>query len=240
MEARSRLVVHTVDGRLRIAELRCQPPITLRRTGAAEISIVGTAAGPLGGDRLSLDIVIGAGASLTIGSVAATLVHPGVHGDESRLDINVDVGEGASLAWSPRPTVAVAGCRHRTASSISLADESSKLHWMDVLVRGRSGESSGRISQRTVIDRAGRPLLRHTVGFGDDPVADAVALGGHRIVCGVVGVGEAAMPAAAGAGPAAAWASHPLAADAIAWTAVGRDVASVHAALAAAALARNG
>lgn len=228
MHARSRLAVDTVGGRLRITELRSQPPLTLRRTGPAEISIVGSAAAPLGGDRLALDVVVGAGTSVAIGSIAATLAYPGVSGDESHFDITVSVGPGAALEWAPQPTVAVAGCRHHTSSAVVLADESSRLRWRDVIVRGRSGEPSGEMTQRLDVTRAGRALLRNEVSFGRDPMLDLVSVGDHRIVAGAVVVGEPSPPAGSGGGVAAAWACHPLAVDATAWTVLGRDLAAVN------------
>lgn len=232
MEAWSRIVVATVGGRLRVVELRSAPPLTLRRTGPAEISIVGSAAAPLGGDRLALDVIVGAGTSISIRSVAATLAYPGVGGDGSQLDITAEVGPDASLDWAPQPTVAVDGCRHRSSSVIELVDESSRLRWIDVMVRGRSGERSGSMSQCMVIDRAGRPVLRNEVAFGADRAADAVSFGAHRIVANAVVVGGPSAPAAAaGVVAGTAWASHPLAGDTTAWTALGDDLAAVRAAL---------
>lgn len=231
MEARSCVVVETVGGRLRITRLCSQPPLTLRRTGTAEISIVGSAAAPLGGDRLALDVVVGAGTSIAIRSVAATLAYPGVSGDLSNLDVTVFVGPDASLDWSPQPTVAVAGCRHHASSTLVLADESSRLRWCDVMVRGRWREPSGTMRQRIDVERAGRPLLRNEVAFGTDAAIDAASFAGYRIVAGAVVVGEASVRAGAGSGAGTAWASHPLAADATAWTVLGDELAAVRSAL---------
>ncbi|WP_162942026.1 urease accessory protein UreD [Desertimonas flava] len=231
MEARSRIVVESIAGRLRVAELRSEPPLTLRRTGPAEISIVGSAAAPLGGDRLALDVVVGAGASLVVRSVAASLAYPGVSGDESTLDVSVTVGPGAALDWAPQPTVAVTGCRHHARSSIALADESSRLRWCDVMVRGRSGERSGAMRQRLDVDRAGRPLLRNEVAIGGNAGIDDASFGDHRVIAGAVRVGEQAGAAAAGTDGLVAWACHPLAPDAGAWTVLGRNLAGVRAAL---------
>lgn len=234
MEAAARLVVDTVDGRMRIAVMRSQPPLTLRRTGPTEVAIVGTAAGPLGGDRLALEVVVGAGTALAVRSVAAMIALPGAGGGESRLDVTVTVGPGARLDWAPQPTVAAARCRHATTSRIALADETSHLRWADLVVRGRSGERAGTMRQRTDVDRAGRPLLRTEVVVGADPAVDAVTLGPRRVVAGFVAVGDTAGPAAAGEVDGADWARHPLAADAVAWTVTGDDVAAVGRALDAA------
>src|SRR5580698_4448205 len=63
MIARSRAVI-AAGGKL--AELACQPPLTLRQVAGGEagtcaLCLVGTAAGPLAGDDLELELVVGPG-----------------------------------------------------------------------------------------------------------------------------------------------------------------------------------
>ncbi|RZU48987.1 UreD urease accessory protein [Krasilnikovia cinnamomea] len=82
MRAAARIVAEA-DGRggTRLSVLRGEPPLLLRRTGAAggpaTVHLVGGAAGPLGGDDLRLDVEVGPGAWLEVRSVAATLALPG-------------------------------------------------------------------------------------------------------------------------------------------------------------------
>jgi urease accessory protein len=60
-----------------LGELHCAPPLTLRQVrgedpGACELRLVGTAAGPLAGDDLSLSLRLQAGARAALGARAAT------------------------------------------------------------------------------------------------------------------------------------------------------------------------
>ena len=66
--------------------LRSDGPLALRETPRG-VYLVGTAAGPLGGDDLALDIDVGPGACLVIRSAAAMLLLPGPEGGESALRI---------------------------------------------------------------------------------------------------------------------------------------------------------
>ena len=62
MKAHAALTVARRGSRSVITELRSAPPLTLRRTGipgaTAQVHVVGTAAGPLGGDSLRLDVSV--------------------------------------------------------------------------------------------------------------------------------------------------------------------------------------
>ncbi|WP_460370693.1 urease accessory protein UreD, partial [Actinocorallia lasiicapitis] len=89
-------------GRPRLTRLRSDGPIALRDTPEG-LFIVGAGAGPLGGDRLRLDIEVKAGATLRIRSVAAALALPGT-GGESRYTIDARVD--GHLDFAPEPTVA--------------------------------------------------------------------------------------------------------------------------------------
>lgn len=164
MRARAAVEVVATAGRSRCTVLRCDPPFTFRQTGEV-LSWVGTAAGPVGGDALALTVDVGSGAELTLGSVAASLVHPGPTGAASSTDVRVAVGSGASLRWRPRPVVLVRGCDHHAETTIDLADDAVLL-WREEVVLGRHGEEPGSLRQRLTIDRAGRPLLRTEVAVG--------------------------------------------------------------------------
>ncbi|MDX6744691.1 urease accessory protein UreD [Actinocorallia sp. A-T 12471] len=164
------------DGRTRLTRLRSDGPIALRETPDG-VYLVGAAAGPLGGDRLRLDIEVGAGASLTIRSVATALAMPGDGESVYTIDARVD----GHLDFAPEPTVAVRGCRHRAVTRIDLGP-SATLRWLEELVLGRHNEPPGLHTSRIDITRSGHPLLRHELRA--DPtsrsraiLADAKAIG---------------------------------------------------------------
>ncbi len=167
-------------GTTRLPVLASQVPLVLRRTPDA-VYLVGGAAGPLGGDVLSLSITVGPGAFLRLRSAAASIALPGLDGLESVLRVTVTVAAGGRLEYLPEPVVVADGARHATLVSVSLAAGASLL-LRDELLLGRHGEAGG--SARSVVraDYDGAPLLRHSVSVsGHDQVSRGPAvLAGHR------------------------------------------------------------
>ena len=174
------------DGRCTV--LRSAPPMTFRVTPGG-LRLVGSAAGPVGGDRLRLDLRVADGGSLTVRGVAASLVHPGPHAEPSSMD--VDVGAGATLRWLSSPMILIRGCDHTTTVTIRLG-EGGRLLWRDEVVLGREGETSGSLRQRLRVDRAGRPLVRNdlTVGPRWPGSLGPAGTDGARVVATVIAVGE--------------------------------------------------
>lgn len=193
MRASARVVAET-DGRggTRLAVLRGESPLLLRRTGprrdGVTVHLVGGAAGPLRGDDLRLDVEVGPGARLEVRSVAATLALPGRAGSPpSRLAVHATVGAGAFLRWWPEPLIAAAGCDHRAVTRVDVA-AGGRLVWRDDLVCGRHGEAAGDVRMDTTIRYAGTMLYRHdlAVGPGAPGWAGAAVLGGGRAAGSVV------------------------------------------------------
>src|SRR5699024_4305863 len=94
----------------RLARLRSDGPFRVRPGGAngfdpwtggardvARVAVSAATAGPLGGDRLAFEVAVGDGATLVLVDTSATLVLPGVHGEPSRVDYRVRVGDDATL-----------------------------------------------------------------------------------------------------------------------------------------------
>jgi urease accessory protein len=144
--------------------LRSSPPLTFRRA-AGDLHLVGTAAGPVGGDELRLAVDVDPDAELTVRSVAASMAFPGPTGAASSLTIDVTVGAGGTLRWLVQPTVLVQGCDHRVVVRARLASGAS-LVWREQVVSGRHEEPGGSLLQRLRVDLAGRPLLRSDVAVG--------------------------------------------------------------------------
>lgn len=236
MEAGARIVAEA-DGRggTRLAVLRGESPLLLRRTGTragarATVHLVGGAAGPLRGDDLRLDIEVGPGAVLDIRSVAASIALPGRPGaPPSRLAVSATVAPGATLRWLPEPLVAVADCRHE---AIGIADvaESGNLTWRDDLVCGRHGEAAGDVRADVTVRYAGTTLYRHELSVGPDAPgwSGAAVLGGGRAVGAVIFAGAALPPAGLPGGTAAVM---QLAGPGVLATAIGADIRQVRAAL---------
>ncbi len=228
MIARGRLVMEVDSGgRSRLTGLRSEGPLVLRPTTASEVHLVGGAGGPLGGDVLTLEIVVGPGAELTMRTVAAAVVLPGPA--PSVVEIEVRVGEGGMLRWLPEPTVATSGCDHRCRARVVL-DAGARLVWREELIGGRHGEEGGSVSSRLSVDLGGRPLLRHQVDIGPaHPAWTSPAVGGGARCTGsllVVDPGWAGSPP----GPVVldgAAAVLPLAGPAVQVTALAADALSL-------------
>ncbi|MEU7828041.1 urease accessory protein UreD [Nonomuraea sp. NPDC049129] len=169
MRARAAVATSLADGRTVISRLSSMPPLTLRQTGPRTVRLVSTAAGPLGGDRLELDLDVAPGTSLEVGSVAGTLVLPG--DGESVMVISARVGAGAALRFAPQPTVLAAGCAHRLVVRLTLS-AGARVFWREEIVFGRYGETPGRCHARFDATYDGRPLLRQEYTVGD-PAIDA-------------------------------------------------------------------
>jgi urease accessory protein len=181
-------------GVTRLPVLASQVPLVLRRTPDA-VYVIGGAAGPIGGDELSLRISVAEGALLRVRTAAASIALPGPDGVESVLSVTIDVGAGGRLEYLPEPVVVSAGARHATVITVTLAEGASLLLRDEVLL-GRHGETGG--AARTVLraDYAGRPLLRQAleVSGADDAGLGPAMLAAHRAVGNLLQVDPATDP----------------------------------------------
>lgn len=194
MKAHARVVAERRRERSRCTTLRSAPPLTFRVTPDG-LHLVGTTAGPIGGDELTLEVTVATGAALTIRSVAAQLVLPAPRPAASSMQVSVEVGTGATLRWLPEPTVIVRGADHRTAIVIGLGPDAD-LVWRDEVVLGRDGEPGGSHLQRHRVERGGRPLLCTEVALGPawPTSAGPAGIGGARVVATTLLVGAPAGP----------------------------------------------
>jgi urease accessory protein len=165
-------------------------PLALRRTRAggpgpgAAVTVVGAMSAPLGGDLLRIEVEVGAGAGLTVGSAAATVSLPGSDGGTARYDVRIRVGDGAELHWLPEPVIAAAGSDLRMTTQVDLAP-TARLVLREEQVLGRAGEVPGRLATRLTVRRDGTPLLDQELSFGPGAIPGwdgPASLGGHRAV----------------------------------------------------------
>lgn len=184
--------------------------------------IASSAAHPVGGDELTIDIEVGPNAHADIGTVAASVVWPGPHGDRSSMRTHCVVGSGAQLTLHPEPTVAVAGADHHAITRVELADDAT-CHVVEEVALGRTDEISGRIAISLRVERDGAPLVHHDERFGDDRPPTSVSVGRARHVLTAVVVGPPAPAPASIVDADAAGSVLPVAADATVVMAVGAD-----------------
>lgn len=205
LRAAATLTVDRDSGRPRIRWTHAWP-VVLRPTGAEQVHLVHGAGGPLGGDVLSLDVRIGASASLALRSAGATIVQPGRGDGPARWDTTVAVGAGGHLDWAPEPTVVTDRAEFATSLRVTLAAGATALV-RELVVLGRHGRTGGAHRGHLAVTLDGRPLLAHTTVLdGADP-----ALTGPAGTAGARAIGTllvAGLPGPAGAGerPGVRWA----------------------------------
>lgn len=189
MRAHARIVAERRDGRTVYPVLRSDPPLTLRRA-AGDVYVVGSAAGPLAGDRTAMDVEVGAGTDVTVRGVAASILLAGPRSGPSRAEVTATLGTGARLRWLPEPAVVTARADHVAVATIRLAG-GTRLVWREELLLGRENERPGRLSTRLRVDLDGEPLLRSDLALGDadDRWRSPAIIGDHRAVgqCLLVG-----------------------------------------------------
>jgi urease accessory protein len=209
-----------------------EPPFSIRQCGE-QILVAASAAAPVGGDELSLSIVVLAGARAEVGAVASTIVLPGPTGLVSTMSTQCTVGMDAHIDWIGEPTVSVAGSDHTITTTVDL-DETATCRVVEEVSLGRSGEPSGRLRLVLRVVRGGRPLVHHDEEFGPDvPGAGSVISNGgaHHVLSEVlVGVDAGEPRVSVTDGCRVAWL--PVAADVVMILAVGPDRPSVRAAVA--------
>jgi urease accessory protein len=153
-----------------VRHLSGRPPLSLRQIrsddpSCAALCLVGSAAGPLAGDELTLDLELGRNAQARLTATGAMLAQ-GRAGQPSQVRTRVIVGEQSSLDADPGPLIVCAGSRVDVRLDIELAATSS-LNWREVLVLGRVNEPAGAVRLDWNVVRGGRPLLRQRIDLSD-------------------------------------------------------------------------
>jgi urease accessory protein len=196
-------------------DIRSEPPFAIRRSGS-RILLVSSAAAPVGGDDLALEIDVEPAAHADLGTVAATMVWPSPTPRLSVMTTTIRVGAAARLQWRPHPMVSVAGSEHLANTTVHLAADATATVVEEVAL-GRHGESSGQLELRLRVERGGRPLVHHVERFGPGvPGAGSVVSVGsarHVVQAVLVGVDAGASRSHVEPDRAAAWL--PVADDAV-------------------------
>jgi urease accessory protein len=229
-----------VTGVTRPTSIRSEAPLLLRArpstAGPLDVFMVGGAAGPLGGDCLSLAMQIGEGASVVVRSVAAMLAQPSPIGGASTLTTTADIGVGAHVDWWPEPLISVRGSDHTSATTVRCA-AGAHVRWVDEIVLGRTDESSGRLTIRQRIEVGGRPLLHHDVVF--DPAESPLGRHGpFRVIVTAASIGPASEPASTIITNDVRATRTPLSDTATTWIALAHDLTTARETLATLGLTR--
>ncbi len=171
--------------------------------------IVHPPAGVAGGDRLALDVAVGAGAWAQLTTPGAAKWYRS-SGPMAQQRLAFSVGAGATLEWLPQETIIFDGASARLETRVDLHPEAHFMAW-DITCLGRrlAGETfrHGDIRQEVVIMRDGRrqwteraivaggaALLQAPVGLNGEPVfgaflaasprvSDALVLACREVIC---------------------------------------------------------
>lgn len=198
MSARARVVTALMtragSPRSRVSEVRSEAPLALRSCNAkgpeswaahlphfARVSVVASAAGPVGGDRHRLDVIVGAGSNLLLNEISATLLLPGRDGARSRTDVRIRVEADATMIWMPEPVIAVRGCDHVNDVRIDL-DPTARLLVREEVVLGRHREASGSVRQSIRVRRGSQQVYCQDVDLGTGVGHSPVVAAGFRAV----------------------------------------------------------
>lgn len=143
------------------------PPLTLRRThdepGRCGLTLVGSAAGPLAGDDVALQLTVAAGARARLRATGASLAQ-GV-GDRV-VRTRATVGAGAELDADPGPLIVCRDAHVDVSVRLELA-AGAAVRWRELVVLGRSGEPGGTAVLDWDVGRDGRPVLRQRIDLRD-------------------------------------------------------------------------
>jgi urease accessory protein len=154
-----------------------------RADGRCELPILHTAGGLVGGDRLSIDVVLEAGSRVLLTSVAAQKVYGSVGrsrrapaGTWAEQQLHFRLAEAADLEWLPQELVLFAGGLYEQCAAVELAAGAS---WLgaEVVRLGRSsvGEGLGQGCWRSSLQ------IRRREGGGRWELVDRLELGGAAL-----------------------------------------------------------
>lgn len=168
---------------LRPTQPKDAEPLVRRAGTVARVSLVSGAAGPVGGDDFELNVCVGAGSTLLLNEISATVLLPGPRGGRSRMRINVSVEADASFVWMAEPLIAAHGCHHIHDVNINLAP-SARMLMRDQLLLGRHNEQPGNFRQNLHVRRGGETLFCQQLHVGPAALGwrSPAVVGAHKCV----------------------------------------------------------
>jgi urease accessory protein len=194
-----------------LGEVDCAPPLTLRQVYSevrdrCELRLVGTAAGPLAGDDLSVWVRLRPGAKATLRATGASVAQGRGQAGAAALSIRADLADGTDLVADPGALVVCRGSRIDVRVELTLG-AGAAVEWRELIVLGRTGEPPGRATLSWDVTRLGRPVLRQFVDLDPEtgPARSAWAslTAGCRVLACALIAGPAAGPDTVVAAPTA-------------------------------------
>ncbi|WP_282857557.1 urease accessory protein UreD [Pseudoclavibacter helvolus] len=168
------------------------PRLIERGPSSARVALVAGGALLLGGDAVSIEVVVADGCSLELEDIGGTVAYD-ADGVASSWSVDISVGVGARLSWLGQPLIVAGGANVERSTRIRLA-HGAVVVLREVVVLGRSGEAGGRAVVQTSVTDAGGPVLEESVELdggapvpgvlGANRVFDSLALLGAAAPCG--------------------------------------------------------
>jgi urease accessory protein len=190
-EAELALRFARVGRRTVLAERRHRGPLVVQKPlypegdEICQVLLLHPPAGIVGGDRLGIDIDVGAGAHAQVAAPGATRWYRSA-GPTATATTRIRVAEGGVLEWLPQEAIAFDGTRAQLACDIELAAGATLIGW-DIVALGRpaAGESflRGAWRQRSTIRRGGELVWceRAALEGGSRPLRSGAILGGAPV-----------------------------------------------------------
>ena len=167
--------------------------------GSLEAVLVNTAGGIAGGDRLSIELDVGEGASLLAGTAAAEKIYRST-GADAQMHLSLKVADRARLAWLPQETILFDEARLSRHISVDVAQSASVVA-AEAIVFGRTamGEAVKRGAWRDQwrVRRGGKLVFAENVRL-DGAIAEklearAAAAGSVALATVLIAPGAAQM-----------------------------------------------
>lgn len=185
--------------RRHVGPLVVQKPLYPEGGEICHAVIVHAPGGVAGGDQLSLEAEVQAGARALLTTPAATKWYK-ANGARSGQRIRLQVADGAALEWLPQENILFDQADSELATEIELAGQARFAGWeITCLGRRASGEKfrQGRLRQSLQVSRCGRRLWGDfAVLEGGDPLLDSpVGLDGRSVFGSLVIAAGGPVPA---------------------------------------------
>lgn len=155
MDGILRIRVAAEGGETRVTDSYARAPFhylppSRRKGDLPRLTIVNSSGGVLGGDRLEVEVEVGAGAALSLRTQAATKIYRSERGP-ARSDCRFRLAEGAFLDYFPDEIIPFAGSDYAQTSEIDLAPGASML-LAEVVCAGRIARGERFAFNRLVLD----------------------------------------------------------------------------------------
>jgi urease accessory protein len=185
------------DGQTRLTHLHQASPLRLLFPDAAEgdpmtAALVSTSGGLVGGDSLSIELAVEAGARALVVAGAAEKVYRSA-GADGRIEVRLSVGPGGWLEYLPQETILFEGARLRRRTRLDVAAGARAMAG-EMLIFGRiaRGETMthGLLREAWEVRRAGRLIWADALHMDGDIAALRAAPAGFdgAVACATLAV----------------------------------------------------